>query len=162
MITVQSRILDAVEERLKLMTEANGYSFTIQKYTRATLKPFNEEDLPAANYWPGVDSLITRGAGWVERELVLVVEYYTKTRDRTFTDVSYELALDVGVALARSPAAPRPTDEPDLKLGGLIRSAQMQTATPQIGEGQAPWCGVAMSYSLSYRVSASDPSTLVP
>ena len=162
MIPIQARILDAVEARLKLMTVARGYSFDVQRVRRATLKPFVEEDLPAANYWPGADSIIGRGAGWVDRELNLVVEYYTKTRDRPFTDVAFELALDVGVALLRSPAAPLVTNNPDMTLGGLIRSSQLQNITPQIGEGAVPWCGAAMSYSLSYRVSASDPFTLVP
>lgn len=162
MITVQSRILDAIGERLALMSVARGYSSTIQKLRRATLKPFTEEDLPACNYWPGADTQIARGAGWVDRELSVVIEYYTKTRDRAFTDIAYELATDVAVAMLRSPASPLVSDTPDMTLGGLVRSAQMQVATPQIGEGQLPWCGVAMSYSLSYRVSASDPFTLVP
>lgn len=162
LVTVQSRILDAIAARLALMSVANGYLRSVQKIERATLTPFKTDDLPACNYWPGVDVQTGKGAGWVDRELTVVIEYYTRTRDLPFTDVAFELALDVGMALLRAPSAPLPDDNPDMTLGSLVRSMQLQTITPQIGEGQTPWCGAAMSYSIGYRVAANDPSLLIP
>lgn len=158
---VQVSILDAVENRLKSIKTANGYNTTANRIRRATLTPFREDDLPAINYWPGLDRRLSQGAGWVERELLLAVEYYDRTRDRPFSDVALELASDIALAMIRAPASPLPADQPEFTLGGLVRSTQLVTATPQIGEGQAPWCGVAIEYALAYRVSASNPFVLV-
>lgn len=161
MITPQDVILDAIEARLRLITLVNGYSTAVQKVQRATLKPFIDGDLPAINYWPGADVRVAAGHGFVERSLTIAIEYYTLTRDRVFTDVAFELAMDVAVALLRSPLLPLVSDQPDLTLGGVVRSAQLQTITPQIGQGQTPWCGAVLSYDLIYRVSASNPTTFV-
>lgn len=161
-MTPQQQILDAVGARLALITVARGYHCDVRKIRRATLKPFVDEDLPAINYWPGADAQVAKGHGWVDRDLSVAIEIYDRTRDRIFTDVAMELAMDVAVSLLRSPSSPLVADEPDLTFGGLVRSAQLVTITPQIGEGQAPWCGALVSYSLSYRVSASNPLTIIP
>jgi hypothetical protein len=158
---VQVSILAAVEARLKSIKTANGYTTTAGRIKRATLTPFREDDLPALNYWPGTDRRLSQGAGWVERELLVAIEYYDRTRDRPFSDVAYELAADVGIAMLRAPAAPLTSDQPEFTLGGLVRSTQLLTATPQIGEGQSPWCGIALEYAFAYRVSASNPTVLV-
>jgi len=160
-VTPQQQILDAVEARLGLITAAHGYHTTMGRIRRSTLKPFIEEDLPAVNYWPGVDAQVLKGAGWVDRELNVVLEYYDKTRDRPFADVALELAGDIAVAMVRSPLNPNVSDDPDLTLGGLVRSSQLLTITPQVGDGQSPWCGALVTYTFVYRTTASNPLTLI-
>jgi hypothetical protein len=160
-MTVQLSILNAVESRLKLIKTTNGYSSTVNRVKRATLKPFIEDDLPAINYWPESDEQITKGHGWVDRSFSIVIEYYDRTRDRNFTDLAFEMANDVAIAMLRSPTSPLVNSDPDLTLGGLVRSSQLTTITPQIGEGQSPWCAVVLNYSLEYRVSSSNPLTLI-
>jgi hypothetical protein len=155
-------ILNAVQSRLALIKVSNGYSCNVSKVKRATLKPFGEDDLPMINYWPEVDDQVLKGHGWVDRSLSIVIEFYDRTRDRVFTDVALELANDVAVAMLRSPTAPLVSSNPDINMGGLIRSSQLLTMTPQIGEGQSPWCGVVLNYTLEYRVSASNPLVMLP
>ena len=160
-MTPTLQILDALGARLALITVANGYHNDIRRIRRATLKPFTDDDLPAANYWPGIDAQVDKGHGWVDRELNVTIEFYDRTRDRVFTDVAMELAADVAVALLRAPANPAVSDDPDMTFGGLVRSSQLLTVTPQIGEGQNPWCGALISYNFTYRTSASNPLTII-
>lgn len=157
----QKIILDAVENRLKLIKTVNGYSTNVNRIKRATLKPFADDEIPAINYWPESDQQVLKGHGWVDRSLAVVVECYDRTRDRVFTDLAFEMANDIAIALMRSPTNPEVSDQPDLTLGDLIRSSQLLTVTPQIGEGQMPWCGVVLNYSFEYRVSSSNPLTMV-
>jgi hypothetical protein len=162
MDTPQIQILDAVKDRLLEIKLDNGYSEALAKLDRARLIPFKGDDFPAINYWISDDTRVAAGHGWVDRQATMVLEYYSKTRDEPFTDVAFALAGAATVALLRAPTAPAVTDDPDLTLGGLVRSIQLQSITPQIGQGQSPWCGVVLTYNLGYRVSASNPLTLVP
>lgn len=158
---VQTLILDEIGLRLANISVANGYSSTPNVIKRASVEPFKGDDLPAINYWPGADTLLNKGHGWVERELTVAIEIYDRTRDEVFSDIAFELATDVAIALLRATTAPTVAAAPELTLGGLVRSSQLQSVTPQIGQGQTPWCGAALSYQLVYRVSASNPSTIV-
>jgi hypothetical protein len=155
-------ILDAVQERLKLIRKSFGYTMDVYSIERASLKPFMEDDLPAINYWSTGDVQINKGMGWVDRQMSVVIECYSRTRDRPFTDVVFELANDIAICMMRSPVSPRVTDDPDMTLGGLVRSSQLAEIIPQVGEGQAPWCGAAVNYELIYRVASNDLSTLIP
>lgn len=155
------QLLDAIALRLPNISKARGYYTDVGKIKRATLKPFQDQDLPALNYWPGTDNVVARGAGWVERLLPLVVEYYDRTRDRPFSDVVFELAQDVVVAVQRDPDFPAVSDNPEFTLGGLCRSVQLVSVVPQVGEGQAPFCGALLTFDLVYRVKAGDPTSFV-
>lgn len=158
----QIEILDAIADRLAIIKKVNGYYTDVVSIKRATMKPLTDDDLPAINYWASTDDQLAKGHGWVDRQLSVVIEFYQRTRDRAFTDVVFELASDVAIAMIRDPDNPLATDDPDLTLGGLVRSSQLNGITPQIGEGQAPWCGAVLNYSLIYRVSATNPLTLIP
>lgn len=148
---IQTLILDEVEARLASIKTANGYTRTVTKPKRATMMPFQDTDLPGVNFWPGEDRITGRGAGFVLREMALFVECYDLTRDRPFPDVAFEIARDITIALHRTLAAPAVTDNPEQSFGGLITSLQLTSTTPQIGTGQAPWCGALMTYSVAYK-----------
>lgn len=150
---IQTRILDDVEARLGSIRTSNGYARTIGRITRGTLTPFVDGDLPAINYWPGEDRVVGRGAGFVSREMLLTVEAFDLTRDRPFPDVVFEIARDVTVALHRATDAPTTDDVPEQAFGGLITSLQLTNTVPQIGGGQAPWCGALLTYAVAYKCS---------
>lgn len=157
---IQTQILDVVELRLANVTTANGYSTTVKKISRARLTPFVSGDLPAINFWGGIDIKLSGGGGFDERQLKLLVEYHAKTRDRTFSEVSAELAADVWLSLWRDPSAPAVSDTTSPKLGDLVSSISLNTITPEIGEGQAPWCGALLEIDILYIQSPHDPFTL--
>lgn len=149
---IPTLILDECESRLRNMTTANGYTRTVAGVRRATLKGFQNADLPMANVWHGPDRLFERAGGFMVRALDVLVEVYDQTRDRPFVDVADELALDVCMALHRATTAPRVTDRPEQTLNGLCISMQLDSVAPQIGEGQAPWCGAMVTLTALYRV----------
>lgn len=159
--TPPEQILDRLEERLSLLTVANGYDFTLVKIKRATLENFKGDDLPAVNFWTMADERVQGGAGWVERQLTVAVEVYGRTRDEPFVDAAMRHAFNVALAVMRSPDAPTPADNPDLTLGGMVRTVQLGSITPQVGQGQEPWFGSLVTFSLVYRVSSSNPLLLV-
>jgi hypothetical protein len=161
MTVPQLQIIDAIEDRLKLIKTSNEHTFTVSRVKRATLKPFIDDDLPAINYWPEGDQQIEKKYNWVDRTLSVVIECYDRTRDKVFTDVAFELSSAVMTTLLRSVADPKVSDDPDPTLGGLIKSIEFVTITPQIGEGQTPWCGVILNCAFNYRVAANNPMTII-
>lgn len=162
-MTPQDQILVDVEARLtgNMKITNAGYYATVAKITNATLKPFNGDDLPALNFWPGTDQIVLRGAGFEEHELEIFVEYYDRSRDLPFSQIVFKLAADVRLALHRSVAAPEKTDPPEPTLGGKLQTLQLESVVPQLGQGQAPWCGVLCSFTARYRVKSSDPDVFV-
>lgn len=158
---IQIQILDEAESRLSNISEVNEYSTTQIKIERARLTPFNSDDIPALNIWLGPDLKTGDGGGFTTRSLELVVEYHSKTRDRPFIDVAMELAADVIIALDRAIGAPTVSDQPSTRLGGLVAGIDVTSIIPAIGEGQAPWCGVMVTFKIEYGVRPSDPFVLV-
>jgi hypothetical protein len=156
--------MDVVEARLANITTANGYFSDMATPERARLTPFNEADLPAINLWHGDDVYNpgASGGGFSERELTVVLEARDKTRDRPFVDVAAELASDMLIAINRDTASPQVSDQPSTRLGGLVSGIQLRTYTPELGEGQKPWCGATLVFAVNYRVQNTDPLTIVP
>lgn len=163
MSDLQLTILDEIQARLENLTEANGYRYTVypQTVVRAKLEPFKNGDLPAINYVTGTDTLIEKVFKHELRELPLVVEAYTKTRDDPFINISSTLGNDVIATLFRKTSAPLKSDPVDLKLGGLVDSLIVQAITPVIAQGQAPWCGVLLDCVIQYKVLVADFSTTI-
>ena len=159
--TAQKQILDKIEERLGNISEANGYSATPTKIERARLKPLKDYDLPAINYYAINDDRTGAGAGYEERSLGIIIEYYEATRDRNFVDVAYSLAADVWSALWRDVSAPAISDDPSHALGNLVTTLLLESITPQIGEGQAPFCGAVLQVSVLYKRLPDTPFVIV-
>lgn len=158
----QLLILDEIEARLANIKQSNGYYRTVAGVRRATLKRFQSGDLPMTNFWTGVDETVARGAGWIEKRLSVLVEIYDLTRDRPFVDVAFEMADDVCRALHRTTDAPSVEDDPEQRFGGLLMSLQLATISPQIGEGQSPWCGALLSFDATYKTKTDGVTIITP
>ena len=146
-----TQILDIVDTRLANITTANGYYTTVKKIERARLKPFNGYDLPGINYW--CTSLDNERTVYDDdnRSLNLYVEYHSLTRDEPFMDVADKLAADVIVALNRADANPKVSDDPNYDLNDAISDLVFNGYDYEIGEGQKPWCGALVRFTLKYR-----------
>ena len=154
-------ILDEISARLGNITTDNGYNVTVKKIARGKLTPFNGYDLPAVNFWPSTLSN-SRNYGKDIRELFLFVEIHDKTRDDPFSTVVEKLASDVVVALNRSTTAPEVSDVDSIDLGGVVSDLVFDGYDYEIGEGQAPWCGALVRFSVIYATDINDMSKFIP
>ena len=160
---IQTQLLDEIGRRLKIINTANGYfsDVHINDVHRAKLTPFKGDDLPAINYWSSDTITERKGHGYSYMSFSVEIEMHTKTNDRPFTDVTGELSADITIALYRDDALPKVSDQPSFKLGDMVDGLNIDTIAPQIGEGQSPYCGVLVSISITYRVKAHDPFTII-
>lgn len=148
---IVTRILDEIEARLANIKTGNGYQRTVAKVSRATLADFSSADLPTVNFWTGTRDRAGAGGAFVDWQQPILVEIYDLTRERPFVDVVEEMVEDVAVALHRATSAPGVTDNPDPKLGGLVTTLQVTSVTPQIGQGQTPFCGALITFTALYK-----------
>ena len=146
-----TQILDEVELRLGNITVANGYYTTVKKIDRARLTPFKGHDLPAINYWSTSLENERNAYDDDERSLNLFIEIHSLTRDHPFMDVADKLAADVVVSLNRADAVPKVSDDPSYDLGETVRDLIFKGYDYEVGEGQAPWCGALVRFTIVYR-----------
>ena len=160
---IQLQILDEIDSRLKGINTTNGYfsDMHIGDVHRAKMTPFKGDDLPAINYWSGETRTEDKGHGFSYMAFDIEIEMHTKTNDRPFTDVTSELSADIIIALYRDDALPKVSDQPSYKLGDMVDGLNVDAISPQLGEGQSPYCGVLVSLSITYRVKAHDPFTII-
>jgi len=159
---IQTQVLDLIEERLALISVANGYYSTLERIERARLQPFKNRDMPAITYYSIGDTLdknITNGVS--VRVMNVVVEYYDLTRDEIFIDLANKLSSDIMIALERTVANPTVADAVSSRLGGKVGGLEVLTITPAAGSGQAPYCGSVVVLEITYRVARQDPFTLI-
>ena len=151
-----NQILDTIEARFANLTVANGYNYDAKKITRARLKPFDGIDLPAVNFFittmRSVDELHRKQ----RRNVNLVVEYYAKTYDDPFVDISNKLAFDVVTGLNRDILAPGVTDSQSRNLGGDVVLFTFDNYALQIGHGQKPFCGIVATFNIEYLAPNND------
>lgn len=151
-------ILDEVEARLGNITTGNGYNITVKRIARGKLTPFKGHDLPAVNFWP-VNVSNGRNYGKDVRELSFFVEIHSKTRDDPFSTIAEKLAADVVVALNRSTLAPKVSDAESIDLGGTVSDLAFNGFDYEIGEGQAPFCGALVGFTVLYSTDINNMST---
>lgn len=151
-IDAVTHILNLFELRLKNISKANGYFSNIhaKSILRASLKTFEGYDLPAINYWPDELKNTTNEYGSDTRTFGILVEFYSMTRDRPFTDVCNELAFDLMTAVHRSESSPKVSDLVSLDLDGEVESLDFSGYTYQLKTGQAPWCGILASFTVTF------------
>jgi hypothetical protein len=152
-------ILDLVEARLTLISTNNGYNTTVKTVSRAKLTPLKGYDLPAINYWATDVGNKTDEYGIDTRSVALLVEYHSKTNDSSFIDVANELAADVVTAINRAPSAHAVSDSASFDLGGAVSNLIFNGYDYEIGQGQAPWCGVLVRFSIEYTTNLNDMTT---
>jgi len=155
-------ILDELEARLKSIKRSNGYRRDVAGVQRASMTGLNGHDLPFVNFWIGVREQVSAGHGWREWRHAIYVEIYDLTRDRPFIDVSAEIDDDVQIAIHRASDAPGVEDRPEQSFGGMVTSMIMQTSTPQIGEGQDPWCGSLLTLNCTYKTRNDGVTLFAP
>ena len=153
-MTVENQILDICEERLNLLTSPNrGYHFQFRKITRGRMTPFVVGDIPAANIYAGVDQLISKGAGFELRKLIVTIEAHGLAGERPITEVASELAADCLVSLYRSSSAPKVSDTPSPRFGGIVDGVTVLDKEFLIREGQStPWAAARITVEVAYKV----------
>lgn len=162
MILAHETIMTEVGARLANISTSNGYSVTVKTPKRAMLTPFKSQDLPGVNYWSTGMSSATQAHGRDIRSIPIIVEAHTKTWEKAkpFDAVAAALAADIVTALNRSTTSPAVTDTVSPKLGGTITQFRFEKYDNIIGEGQAPWVGVLVSFSAQFLAVNHDMSTL--
>ena len=147
-------ILTEIGARLSLITTANGYNYTFKKVEEARLEPFVGYDLPAINYWLTNVSNESSIYNNDSRSIELAIEAFSATRDESFTRVVSKLAADVVTALTRKTSSPKISDDPNYNLDETVSDFLFNGYDYEIGEGQKPWCGALLQFTIKYQ---SDP-----
>ena len=152
-------ILDEIEARLKKITTANEYKYTVKKVERAKLEPFKGYDLPAINYW--TTSLSNERGVYNDdnRNLELFIEAHSLTRDKPFIDIVDMLAADIITALNRTTTAPKVSDDPNYDLNETLSDLIFKGYDYQIGQGEKPWCGVLIRFTIAYQTDPNNMTT---
>lgn len=149
-------ILDLIDARLKLISTSNGYNTTAKQVNRARMTPWKGYDLPAINYWSTGVTNVRNSYGGDERSISLFVEYHDKTTDAPFVDVAGLLAADVVTALSRSVLAPQVSDALSLCFDDAVSDVVFDGYDYEIGEGQVPFCGVLVKFTIKYNTSINN------
>lgn len=154
--TALNLLLDEIGVRLAVITVANEYNYTVKKVDRARLEPFKGYDLPAINFWcTGVENARNSYNDDV-RSISLYIEMHSKTRDEPFIDIANKLAADVVTALNRATTAPKVSDSPSYELGGIISDFFFNGYDYEIGQGEKPWCGCLVKFTMVYQTDPYD------
>ncbi len=146
-------ILDEVQNRLENISIVNEYSYDAMKIERARLEPFNGYDLPAINFWGTTVGNERNAYNDDKRMLELFIEMHTLTRDEPFIDVANRLAADIITAMVRSPLAPKVSDAPNYDLNETVEDLILNGYDYTIGEGEKPFCGILVNFTLQYITS---------
>lgn len=159
MAVAVNTILTEIGARLGNITTANGYNYTFKKIEEARLEPFVGYDLPAANYWLTNVSNERTVYNDDNRNVELVIEAFSMTRDEAFTRVVSKLAADVVTALTRSTSAPAVTDTANYNLNETVSDFIFEGYDYEIGEGQKPWCAAMLRFSIKYQTDPFEMQT---
>lgn len=144
-------ILTEIGARLSQITTANGYNYSFKKVVEARLEPFVGYDLPAINYWLTNVSNERNAYNDDDRSVELAIEAFSATRDDSFTRVVSKLAADVVTALTRKTSAPKVSDTPNYDLDETVSDFIFNGYDYEIGEGQKPWCGALLQFTIKYQ-----------
>lgn len=150
------QILDIIGDRLANISTANGYVNDIEKISRGRIKPWDNADIPAINYWPTSHSAIPVNYRVDEHTLTIGIEAHSLTRDDPFPNVVAGLAADITTALNRDTGAPAVSDTASINFGGSVNRVNLVNYDYEIGEGQSPRCGVLMVFDIIFRSPLGD------
>lgn len=149
-------IFDEIEARLKNIKTGNGYWYTPGKIKRASLKAWENHDLPALNFWGTTLGNIRAQYNDDRRQFQLFVEGANLTLDEPFMDVSEKMASDIITGLNRATSAPKVSDDPSYDLGETVTDLEYEGHDYLIGEAQKPWCGVLVRWNFKYHANPFD------
>jgi len=152
-------ILIEIGARLANITTSNGYNYTFKKIEEARLEPFVGYDLPAINYWLTNVSNERNVYNDDSRSVGLAIEAFSATRDESFTRVVSKLAADVVTGLTRATDSPKVSDTPDYELNETLSDFIFNGYDYEIGEGQKPWCGALLQFTIKYQTDPFEMAT---
>ena len=156
MTPAETTILNEVDARLNSITEANGYSMTLESVERGKLEPFQPGDIPAANYWPVSHQRADTEYGLDRHTLRLMIDARDTERDTNFPDAAALMIADIVTALNRATGAPAVTDPEDNDFEETVGAVLMADSGYQIGEGQKPWVGALVEVEIIYQSEPGD------
>lgn len=151
-------ILNEVGNRLANITVLNEYNYDMKKIERARLKPFNGYDLPAISYWSTSIGNERNSYNDDNRAIELYVECHNKTMDEPFIDIANLLAQDVITSLVRTNLAPKVSDLPNYDLNETVQDFVLNGWDFMIGEGQNPFCGILVSFTIKFTTDPFEMS----
>lgn len=158
-MNIQDKILQLVNDRLKLITTANEYNYDIVSLYRSEIGSLTKVELPAINYWTtGITKSERFKTPMVESfAMSLFLDAYIYVRERPFVDVAGELSADVITSIYRSPVAPKVSDKPDLNLGGFAAGVDLIASSYEVSkEGRTPFCAVLVQFDIHYTTYKGD------
>lgn len=153
---LNTAIYNEIEARLANVTTANGYGNEFKRIARGRMKPFKSHDLVAVNFWATNLGSSREKYNKDRRTIQVLFEIYDKTRDSEFIDICDSLAVDLVTGLNRETSAPKVSDDEDQDLGELANSFVFNGFDYQIGEGQAPWCGILAKFTVDFLTTSNN------
>lgn len=161
MASVWTKIRNEIAARLGSISLANGYSVDILKLEKGRVDAFDDDDLPAINFWKTDDSAEGKMYSRQQRTLRMGFEYYTLSNDDDIDTISDNFMTDLFIALYRDPAKPLVTDDPLPMFVDKQFVVSFDSFRPIIGGGSKPRVGVFAVISFTYTINNLDPNTLI-
>lgn len=161
MTSIWTQIRDEFDNRLNNISVTNGYSTDITKIEKARTNPFDNDDLPAINFWKIDDSAEDKKYTRQQRTLRVGIEYYTFSNEDNVDTISDNFMTDLIISLYRDPNAPLVTDNPVPMFADKQFIMTVDLLRPIISQGSSPRLGVFAIISCTYAVNMLDPNTLL-
>ena len=152
MIVKSIAILNEIGLRLENISQANGYSFDINKIVRSAVNEFSGDDLPIIFYRGENDTLVQNQTHNEERLMIVTITGFARTRDYALIDQAYKFGADIHAAINRFSKSPQLLDDIDLDLGCLIEALDVREIVPIVGTGDQPFYGVEVVSEVKYNI----------
>jgi len=161
MASVWTTIREEINSRLENISIANGYSTDVCTIEKGRVSPFDDDDLPAINFWKTDDLSETKSYTRQQRTLRMGFEFYTLSNDDDIDTISDNFMTDLFIALYRAPSAPLVTDEPIPMFADKNFVMVFDVLRPIISQGSVPRVGLFAIMSFTYMINNTDPNTLI-
>ncbi len=161
MTSVWTQIREEMNSRLESISVANGYSTDVATIEKGRVSPFDDDDLPAINFWKTDDLAESKKYTRQQRSLRLGIEYYTLSNDDDIDTISDNFMEDLFVSLYRDPSAPLVTDEPTPMFADKSFIMSFDVIRPIISQGSVPRLGVFAIVSCTYMINNTQPNVLL-
>jgi len=159
--SVWTTIRDEINLRLGNISLANGYSTDISTIEKGRVSPFEDDDLPAINFWKTDDTADGKLYTRQQRTLRMGFEYYTLSNDDDIDTISDDFMTDLFIAMYRDPSNPLVTDPPMPMFVDKQFITVFDVLRPIISQGSTPRVGVFAVMSFTYTINNLDPNTLI-
>jgi hypothetical protein len=152
-------ILTEIVSRMSNITTVNGYNTTVKKIELGKLEPFVGYDLPAVNVWPTNMLNTPLAYDQEQRSMSVMIEIHDLTRDDPFSTVVERLAADVVTAINRKTTLPAVSDISSNNLADTVTDLVFDGYDYQIGNGQKPFCGALVRFTVKYITDKNSMTT---